>query len=40
LSTLTNATGSVWHDVLNGHSLVEGQTALDLEPFAVHWLTR
>jgi sucrose phosphorylase len=26
--------------VLNGHSLVEGQTALDLEPFAVHWLTR
>jgi sucrose phosphorylase len=40
LSTLTNATGPVWHDVLNGHSLVEGQTALDLEPFAVHWLTR
>lgn len=40
LSTLANTTGSVWLDVLNRHSLVAGQTALDLEPFAVHWLTR
>lgn len=40
LSTLANTKGSVWHDVLNKHSLVAGQTALDLEPFAVHWLTR
>jgi sucrose phosphorylase len=40
LSMLAESTGSVWHDVLNGHSLVAGQTALDLEPFAVHWLIR
>ena len=40
LSTLADSTESGWHDVLNGHSLVAGQTALDLEPFAVHWLIR
>ena len=40
LSTLADSTGSVWHDVLTGHSLVAGQMALDLEPFAVHWLFR
>ena len=40
LSMLAESTGSVWHDVLNGHSLVAGQMALDLEPFAVHWLIR
>ena len=40
LSTLADPTGSVWHDVLTGHSLVAGQMALDLEPFAVHWLIR
>jgi len=40
LSMLAESPGSVWHDVLNGHSLVAGQTALDLEPFAVHWLIR
>ena len=40
LSTLADSSGSVWHDVLTGHSFVAGQTALDLEPFAVHWLIR
>ena len=40
LSTLADSRESVWHDVLTGHSLVVGQTALDLEPFAVHWLIR
>jgi sucrose phosphorylase len=40
LSTLADSRESVWHDVLTGHSLVAGQTALDLEPFAVHWLIR
>ena len=40
LSTLADSSGAPWHDALSGRSLVAGQQALDLEPFAVHWLVR
>jgi len=40
LSSLTDSAGPPWHDVLSGRSLPLGQKALDLEPFAVHWLVR